>query len=60
MLLAAGFRPQRSSGLYALPFGPAHPVRRGDVRNLSAALLRRALTGGTGQPNVARLATPDI
>jgi tRNA (mo5U34)-methyltransferase len=56
MLESAGFRVERSSGLYDNPFGPAHPPRPRKVRK---AILRRVLTGGTGVPSVALLAQPE-
>jgi tRNA (mo5U34)-methyltransferase len=59
MLEAAGFRIEQSSGLYANPFGPAHPPRPRNLAALRKAVLRRAMTGGTGVPSVALLAEPD-
>jgi tRNA (mo5U34)-methyltransferase len=59
MLESAGFRIERSSGLYANPFGPAHPPRPRTPRKLAKALLRRVRTGGTGVPSAALLAQPE-
>jgi tRNA (mo5U34)-methyltransferase len=55
MLQAAGFKIERTSGRYAIPFGEAHPPRR----RLSARRLgRRAFAGGDGVPHHAILARP--
>jgi hypothetical protein len=56
LLRAAGFSPERESGLYAIPFGPAHesPSRRPNW--LLKRLARRILAGGDGVPHLAVLA----
>ena len=54
MLRAAGFRIERESGLYSIPFGVSHPRGR-----RSSAIVRRVLTGGNGVPHHAVLATPE-
>jgi tRNA (mo5U34)-methyltransferase len=59
MLESAGFRIERSSGLYENPFGPAHPPAPRSARGVGKGILRRVLTGGTGVPSVALLAQPE-
>jgi tRNA (mo5U34)-methyltransferase len=59
MLESAGFRIERSSGLYANPFGSAHPVSLRSPARFVRAIFRRVVTGGTGVPSVALLAQPD-
>jgi tRNA (mo5U34)-methyltransferase len=59
MLESAGFRIERSSGLYANPLGPAHPPPPRNFRTLRKAALRRTFTGGSGIPSVALLTRPD-
>ena len=54
MLRAAGFRVERESRLYAVPFGVSHPPT-GARRKIS----RRLLTRGDGVPHHAVLASPD-
>jgi tRNA (mo5U34)-methyltransferase len=56
MLLAGGFEIERCSGLYAVPFGPAHPLRSRTPRWLVPDLARRVLTGAEGVPHYAALA----
>jgi tRNA (mo5U34)-methyltransferase len=64
MIEATGFRVERSSGLYAIPFGPAHPAARpagGRIgrewaRRRVQGLARRLVTGGEGNPHHAVLA----
>ena len=53
MIHTAGFRIERGSGLYALPYGVAHPRPR-----LRSKPVRRIFTGGDGVPHNALLATP--
>ena len=54
MLLTAGFRVQRGTRPYAIPFGVAHPpvTRHRVLRGLAA--------GGQGVPHAAVLAHPDL
>lgn len=59
MLESAGFEIERSTGLYAYPFGPAHPAPPQRLRRMRKAVLRRAFTGGVGIPTVTVLARPD-
>lgn len=55
MLRAAGFELVRSSGLYAVRFGPAHiPSARSPLRSLA----HRVLAGADGVPHYAVLARP--
>jgi tRNA (mo5U34)-methyltransferase len=56
LLRAAGFSPERESGLYAIPFGAAHesPSRR--PKWLLTRLARRLFAGGDGVPHLAVLA----
>jgi tRNA (mo5U34)-methyltransferase len=60
MLEAAGFDVERESGIYAIPFGVGHPVRRErrSARRVAAALARRAVAGNDGVPHHAVLARP--
>lgn len=58
LLLAAGFEIVRESGVYSIPYGPAHPPRGHDPRPLVRSLARRLLTGGDGVPHHAVLARP--
>lgn len=53
MLRAAGFRIDRDSGLYSVPYGVAHPPPRPVSKSV-----RRIFTGGDGVPHNALLATP--
>ena len=56
MVAAAGFEVERESGLYSIPFGPAHPPRARRPRRLAATALRRMATGNDGVPHSAVLA----
>lgn len=56
MVRAAGFAVERVSGLYSLPFGPAHPPRARTVRELVRGGFERVVTGNAGVPHVAVLA----
>lgn len=58
MLRAAGFEIERESGLYAIPYGPAHPRVRRRPRPLLDSIARRALTGNDGVVHHAVLARP--
>ena len=58
MLRAAGFRIERCSKLYAIPFGPGHPPRRHGPRAAATRAWRRAMIGGDGVPHQAVLARP--
>jgi tRNA (mo5U34)-methyltransferase len=56
MVRAAGFQIERESGIYSIPFGPAHPPRSRRPGALARSLARRALTGNPGVPHHAILA----
>jgi tRNA (mo5U34)-methyltransferase len=59
MLRAAGFEIVGDSGLYSVPYGPAHTVpSRTDPRSLVRSLAQRVLTGAEGVPHCAVLARP--
>jgi tRNA (mo5U34)-methyltransferase len=58
MLRAAGFEIERDSGLYAVPFGPAHEPRSRRPRWLATGLARRLFAGRDGVPHLAVLASP--
>ncbi|HEY2159694.1 MAG TPA: class I SAM-dependent methyltransferase [Solirubrobacteraceae bacterium] len=58
LLRAAGFEILTDSGLYSVPFGPAHTPGRWRPRELLRKLERRALTGHDGVPHHALLARP--
>ena len=58
LLRASGFVAERESGLYSVPFGPAHPPRdRARISRLRTNL-RRVWTHGDGVPHHAVLARP--
>ena len=57
MLLAAGFKLERWSKPYAIPFGPSHPPRGTGPRATAVRAYRRALAGGDGVPHQAVLAS---
>jgi tRNA (mo5U34)-methyltransferase len=59
MLCASGFELGRSSGLYSIPFGAAHPGPGRSPRALAKSLGRRLATGGSGVPHQALLARPE-
>ena len=59
MLFAAGFGIERTSRLYAVPFGPSHPVPRG-LGPRMRLLARTALLGHSGVPHSAVLARPRL
>lgn len=56
MLRAAGFVPERDSGIYCIPFGPAHDPRSRGLGAGAGMLLRRVLAGNDGVPHLAILA----
>jgi tRNA (mo5U34)-methyltransferase len=56
MVRASGFAIERDSGLYAIPFGPAHPPPARTARELLRAASQRAVAGGAGVPHHAVLA----
>ena len=58
MLRAAGFELERDSGLYCVPFGPAHAPRSHKPRWLLTSLARGLFAGGDGVPHLAVLASP--
>ena len=56
MVRSAGFTIERDSGLYALPFGPAHPRPSRRPRGLRHTVAQLAATRREGVPHVAVLA----
>lgn len=60
MLRASGFEIERESGLYAIPYGPAHPPVRRRPRPLLGSIARRSLTGNDGVVHHAVLARPRV
>ena len=58
MVAAAGFDIERESGLYAIPFGAAHPPRSNRPAALRGKLMRRVFARGDGVPHHAVLARP--
>ncbi len=56
MLRAAGFRLERESRVYSIPYGPAHPRPPRRPRALVQTLIRRLITGRDGVPHHAVLA----
>ena len=58
MVEAAGFDIERDRGTYCVPLGPAHPRPPRTPRRLAAALRTRLVTGMSGVPHAAVLATP--
>jgi len=59
MVESAGFEIERSSRLFAIPIGPAHPPNKRRLAALRTAAVRRAATGGDGLPTIAQLARVD-
>jgi tRNA (mo5U34)-methyltransferase len=58
---AAGFRIERHTRPYAIPFGPAHPPRAGrSASELRRRAAMRLAAGGDGVPHAAVLAVPEI
>jgi tRNA (mo5U34)-methyltransferase len=55
-LRAAGFTVERESGLYSVPFGPAHPRPSRRPRGLAHTAAQLALTRSEGVPHLAILA----
>jgi tRNA (mo5U34)-methyltransferase len=60
MLAASGFEAERTSGPYAIPFGPAHPRGGRSPRAVARRALQRARLGGVGVPTHAVLARPRV
>jgi tRNA (mo5U34)-methyltransferase len=60
MVEAAGFRVERQSRPYAVPFGPAHPPPGRALSTLRSSILIRLGTGARGVPYTATLAVPDV
>jgi hypothetical protein len=61
MVQAAGFRIERQTRPYAIPFGPAHPPRAGrSASELRRRAAMRLAAGGDGVPHAAVLAVPEI
>jgi tRNA (mo5U34)-methyltransferase len=58
MLLAAGFKVERESGLYSIPFGPSHPPPKRAALRRPRRGARRLLTGTVGVPHHAVLTRP--
>jgi tRNA (mo5U34)-methyltransferase len=56
MLSATGFRPERESRLYSIPYGPAHPRPPRTPRAILRRAARRRITGNDGVPHHAILA----
>jgi len=56
MVRACGFEIERESGLYSLPFGPAHPPRGRRPAAILRSLARQLFTGNDGVPHHAVLA----
>jgi len=56
MLRASGFRLERCSEPYAIPFGASHSECAGGPRGAATRAWRKALTGGDGVPHQAVLA----
>jgi tRNA (mo5U34)-methyltransferase len=59
LVTAGGFRIERSSRLYAIPLGVAHPSYRERRHGWRNRLLTRLITGGSGVPHAAVLAAPE-
>ena len=59
MLLASGFRIERRSGTYSVPFGERHLGPGRSPRAVATSLARRLATGGDGVPHQALLAVPE-
>jgi len=57
MLRSTGFAIERESGLYAVPYGVAHPSLGFAPRRLAGSLARRVLAGNDGVPHHAVLAS---
>jgi tRNA (mo5U34)-methyltransferase len=55
MMRACGFRIERRSKPYTIPYGVAHPARGRSVQVLRKELLERAITNGPGVPHAAAL-----
>jgi tRNA (mo5U34)-methyltransferase len=60
MLLAAGFDVERESGVYAVPFGVAHPRPGLGPVELARRAARRLVAGADGVPHHAALSRPAI
>jgi tRNA (mo5U34)-methyltransferase len=56
MVRSAGFAIERQSGVYSLPFGPAHPRPSRRPRGIGHTLSQLAVTRREGVPHVAVLA----
>lgn len=59
MLRAAGFEIERSVAPYAIPLGPAHPLRKTLLRAAPQHWLAAPVTRGVGVPHAAALCRPD-
>lgn len=61
LLFAAGFEVEHATRPYCVPFGVGHPNRRPrGLRPVARSVAKRVLTGGTGVPHVALLASPRL
>ena len=60
MVLAGGFEVERESGVYAIPYGVAHPPRSRRPRDLARRVALRGLSGADGVPHHAVLARPAV
>lgn len=61
LLLAGGFDIDAETGLYSIPFGPAHrPLAGSRLRAAAGSLARRVFTGNDGVVSHAALARPAV
>lgn len=58
MVESVGFRVERETGIYAIPYGPGHAASGRSPRELVARAARRVLAGREGVPHHAVLASP--
>lgn len=59
LVAAGGFRIERSTGIYAIPFGAGHPERGRPASSRSQRLLTGLVAGRPGVPHAAVLAAPE-
>lgn len=55
MVQASGFKIERATRPYTIPFGAGHPERPKSLRTTSRFMLQRAVAGGPGVPHAAVL-----
>lgn len=55
LLRAGGFTPERDSGIYCIPFGPAHSPRERSAGERTRSLFRQVIAGNDGVPHLAVL-----